>query len=251
MPAISTCASLLVEDDTTNLLLDTSGGHEILKAFSRVGKNPQDVQNVFISHWDSDHILGIVPLIRAFKADPAKQPRSIYCSKETKAAVDGIFSFTARMHLEKVEEFVKFDIVGDGDTRRVGDWSVRFFDLASGKTPQLGCTIECGDSTKIAFTGDEPLREHSLHYVDGCDVLLHEAFCTSDKIERFEPYEKHHGTAREAGDNAVKAHAKTLALFHMEDETLDSRKTSYEADVKSSGFTGNVFVPVDGDRLDF
>ncbi|HEX9153868.1 MAG TPA: MBL fold metallo-hydrolase [Candidatus Saccharimonadales bacterium] len=251
MPVASVCTSLLLEDDSTNLLLDTSGGHEILKAFRNAGKDPVDVQNIFISHWDSDHILGIVPLIRVFKADATKRPRTIYCSRDVKAAIEGIFSFTAHKHLEKAQEFVRFDIVGDGDTRTIGDWTVRFFDLASGKTPQLGCTVQFIDNKKLAFTGDEPLQEHCLPLVDGSDILLHEAFCTSDQIERFRPHEKHHGTAKDAGQSAILAHAKLLALFHMEDETLDTRKQAYEADAKASGFAGDIFVPIDGDRLEF
>lgn len=250
MPTISVCASLLVEDNTTNLMLDTGGGHEILKAFHAAGKNPVDVQNIFISHWDSDHILGVVPMIRAFKTDPIRRPRTIYCSQDVKAAIEGIFSLTAHTYLKAVHEFMQFDVVADGDKRTIGDWSIQFFDINSIKTPQLGCTIQLGDK-KVAFTGDEPLYERCLGYVDNSDVLLHEAFCTSDAADRFEPHEKQHGTAKEAGANAAKAHAGVLALFHMEDETLATRKSAYEADARSSGFTGKIYVPVDGDRLEF
>ncbi len=70
MPTMSACTSLLLEDGTSNLLLDTSGGHEILKAFRKAGKNPADIKNIFISHWDSDHILGIVPMISHFYGRP-------------------------------------------------------------------------------------------------------------------------------------------------------------------------------------
>ena len=45
--------------------------------------------------------------------------------------------------------------------------------------------------------------------------------------------------------------AKILALFHMEDQTLPSRKELYAKDVKKSGFAGEVIVPVDLDQLDF
>ncbi len=184
-------------------------------------------------------------------ADHSKLSRTIYCSKDVKAAIEAIFSFTSKKHLERTSEFVHFNIVQDGDERQINNWQVAFFDLASGKTPQLGCTVQFADNKKLAFTGDEPLQKHCLPFVDGCDVLLHEAFCTNADTERFKPYEKHHSTAKDAGQSAISANAKMLALFHMEDETLDNRKQAYVADAKASGFTGEIFVPIDGDRLEF
>lgn len=251
MPIKSNCTSIMIEDDQTNLLLDTSGGHEILRAFHEASKNPADIQNIFLSHWDSDHILGIVPLMRVFMVDAEKRKRTVYCSKDVMLAVEGIFSYTSNKHLKKASEFVNFEIVEDGVERVMDNWRIAFFDLGSTKTPQLGCVVGFADGKKLSFLGDEPLKEHCEKYVHGSDVVLHEAFCTSDDEEEFNAYAKHHSTAKDAGRNAARVHAKTLALIHMEDVTLATRKQSYLADAKSGGFAGLIFVPEDLDRLEF
>lgn len=247
VPTASTCTAIQLETDATNLLFDTGGGHEILRAFRSANKNPADIQNIFISHYDSDHILGIVPLVRVFIMEPKK--RTVYCSADVMKATEAIFMYTGNRHYKKVREFLKFDIVGDGDVRKIDDMTVTFFDVDSSKTPQMGCAVVLADTTKVSYLGDEPYRERYRQYVVDSDVLLHEAFCTSVTVARFHPYEKHHGTARDAGDNAAKINAKKLVLFHSEDETLSTRKEAYLADARLGGFKGEIFVPVDSDIL--
>lgn len=249
MPAASNSTAILVENTSTQLLLDTSGGYTIFRAFHDTGKNPRDITHIFISHYDADHILGIVPLVRLFSGDQTE--RTVFCSKETKAAIDAIFTFTAHRHLNRVKDRLHFVILDDGSEITVGDSTLTAFDVRSSKTPQLGCMLTFSDHTKVAFLGDEPLETHYLDVVKDCDVLLHEAFCTSNEVDRFKPHEKQHGTAKEAGVNAIVANTKTLALFHMEDETLSTRKEKYLADVKASGYAGTIVVPIDGDTLPF
>jgi len=250
MPIASHSTSILVQDDNTNLLLDVSGGHNILRAFHEAGKDPREVEHIFISHYDSDHVLGIVPLVRLFQHDQ-RCPRTVYCSKDTLAAIKAIFTHTAHRQYAGAQEQLQFKVVAGGDSQAFGGWKLSFFDLGSTKTPQLGCSVVFADGKKLSYLGDEPLRDDYVSYAEGSDVLLHEAFCTSDEVDRFKPYEKHHGTAKEAGQNAAKAGAKTLVLFHMEDETLATRKNKYLADVKTSGFAGEILVPEDSDKLDF
>lgn len=225
------------------------GGHEIIRAFHSAGKDPANIQNIFISHWDSDHILGLVPLMRVFRSNPSK--RTLYCSADVASAIESIFAYTGNSYYKKASEFFEVDVVGDSDVRKIGDWSVVFFDVHSDKTPQMGCSVSLEDGTKISYLGDEPYRESYRQYVVDSDILMHEAFCTSIAVERFKPYEKHHGTARDAGENAAKINAKQLVLFHSEDETLTTRKEAYLADARDSGFMGKVFVPVDSDILEF
>lgn len=66
MPIASSCSSILVEDEKNNFLLDAGGGHDILVNFNKAQYEPTKIKNIFITHYDSDHILGIVPLVRAF-----------------------------------------------------------------------------------------------------------------------------------------------------------------------------------------
>lgn len=57
MPIASSCSSILMEDDKNNLLLDAGGGHDLLVNFNKVNYKPATIKNIFITHYDSDHIL--------------------------------------------------------------------------------------------------------------------------------------------------------------------------------------------------
>lgn len=249
MPFASNSSALLIESSPVCLLLDTSGGYTIFRAFHDTGRDPLSITHIFISHHDADHILGIVPLVRLFSTDTKE--RTVYCSRETKAAIDAIFTHTARRHFDKLKDRLHFEVLSDGQRATFDGHTLTAFDLNSSKTPQLGCSITFPDQKRIVFTGDEPLKEHCLGHATECDILIHEAACTSDTVKHFKPYEKQQGTARGAGHNAAHIGAGTLALFHMEDETLATRKEAYLADVLASGFGGNVFVPMDYDALAF
>jgi ribonuclease Z len=249
-PHFSSCSSILFEEKGQNILFDVSGGQEIVRQFYAVNKKPGEIQNIFISHYDSDHILGIVPLVRVFQRAEPEISRNIFCSAEVKAAIESLFTIVARDRFEAVRTKLHFVVVEDRQEVAVGNWQVTFFDVQAKKSPQMGCRIKCVDGTTVAFLGDEPLRDHYMNIVQNSDILIHEAFCLEKDEQRFNPHDKGHSTVKEAAENAARADAKTLSLFHMEDITLATRKEQYTAEAKKY-FKGNVFVPVDGDIFEF
>lgn len=249
MPIQSSCTALLLEDETNKILFDAGGGHDILNRFNDVDKNPGDVKNIFLTHYDSDHILGLVPIVRRWHRSP-KSERTIFCSPDVKKAIDSLFTYVAKKHFDPIKEQINFVILEDGMTYDLNEWKIVFFDVKSDRSPQFGCKIIFPDNLSLAFLGDEPLRNHYLDVVKGSNVLLHEAFCLDKDQEVFEPHEKNHGTVKETAQNASKMGAEKLLLFHMEDRTLDTRKVEYTKEAKEY-FSGEVFVPIDGDVFEF
>lgn len=250
MPLKSSCSSILVEDDKNNILLDVGGGHDLLGQFHQAKKDPTSIKNIFITHYDSDHILGIVPLIRAFNQWGKPIRRNIFCSQEVKNAIDSLFVFVAKDHYKSVKPLLNFVILKDGMTYEDNGWKFTFFDVKSNKTPQFGCIIVFPDKTKISFLGDEPLRKHYSDMVKNSDILIHEAFCLDDQQDHFKPHPKQHGTVKETAQNASRIGAKKLVFCHMEDKTLATRKQKYLMEAKRN-FKGEIFVPVDLDKLEF
>lgn len=252
MPIASSCSSILVEDDTTTLLLDTGGGHDILVNFTKMGKSPTEVQHIFISHYDSDHILGFVPLVRAIhRWSPRPQrPVKIFCSTAVHEAILSLFRHVAHQHFEGAKQLLEFIIVKEGTQANMNGWNVTFFDLESKKSPQMGCRIEFPDAHILVFSGDEPVKEQYAQYVKNADTLIHEAYCLESEKEIHKPYEKSHGTAADAARIAQRYGIKNLVLFHMEDKTLATRKLRYAEEVRRE-FNGEIFVPIDLDTFGF
>lgn len=244
LPKEACCASLLLEEEDNHLLIDLAGGHELLRQFLKLGRALGKIRNVFISHADTDHILGIYPLIRAFKTLEHDAIINIFCSEHTKRAVISMFQVTANNHYRKVEDRINFVVIEDGTTHRLGNWQLVFFDLRSDRTPQMGFKATFPDGKTLAFLGDEPVKPSYERRLENVDYLIHNAFCLEKDKEQYQPHRKNHSTVRDAAEMAQRLNAKELLLFHMEDETLETRKEEYAAEAKEH-FTGPVFVPLD------
>ena len=71
-----------------------------------------------------------------------------------------------------------------------------------------------------------------------------EAFCLYKDRFVFNPYEKNHSTALDAGMLAQELNVKNLVLYHTEDTHLDTRSANFTAEA-SQYFKGNILVPAD------
>ena len=88
--------------------------------------------------------------------------------------------------------------VHDGETRKIMNRDVTFFDIHSTKAKQYGFTLDMGNGDKFTCCGDEPYNDAERPYAENSKWLLHEAFCLYSQADRFSPYEKHHSTVKDA-----------------------------------------------------
>ena len=139
--------------------------------------------------------------------------------------------------------------VTDGQTERILDYDVTFFDIHSTKARQFGFTMMLKNGKKFTCAGDEPYNPLCRPYAEGSDWLLHEAFCLYSEREKYKPYEKHHSTAKDACELAEELEISNLVLWHTEDDHMETRRESYTAEGRQY-YHGNLFVPDDGDILD-
>ena len=83
----------------------------------------------------------------------------------------------------------------------------------------------------------------------GSEWLLHEAFCLYEERETFKPYEKEHGTVKDACELAERMKIKNLVLLHTEDSHFEERKELYLTEGKPY-FSGNLYVPDDREIIE-
>ena len=86
--------------------------------------------------------------------------------------------------------------------------------------------MELGGGEKLTCCGDEPYNECERRYAEGSKWLLHEAFCLHSQAGTFKPYEKHHSTVKDACELAERLGVKNLLLYHTEDKTSKTAKSS-------------------------
>ena len=247
----NTC--LTIENENGLLLVDAGGGNGILKILENENIKLSDIHDIFVTHAHTDHIFGVIWLIRRIGETMNKGKMdgnlTIYAHKEL---ADLIVYISKAILTKKVSsligERIIFSIHEDGEEKTIIGNKFKIFDIGSTKMKQFGFKMEYEDNKTFVDPGDEPLIENNYEIARNADWMTHEAFCTYEDRETFKPYEKHHSTAMDAGKLAESLGVKNLILYHTEDKTLSTRKERYTKEAKEY-FSGNVYVPDDGDSF--
>ena len=230
------------------LLVDAGGGNGIFTQLEKAGLALEDIQDIFVTHAHTDHLLGVVWLIRTMLEEKytlrvwshgkVLDLLSLICRQTIHAKdVKGIGSLVTMHRLE------------DGDDFEVGDIRLQCFDIHSSKELQYGFLATMPDGKRVCCLGDEPYNPLNRPYAEKADWLMSEAFCLYEDRDRFRPYEKNHSTALDAAMLAEELRVRNLLLYHTEDYTLDTRKEHYTHEAKTR-FQGRVWVPDDLERID-
>lgn len=243
----NTCFYL--ESPAGGLMVDAGGGNGIFRQLFRADIVFEQIHHIFVTHVHTDHIMGVIWMIR--KISPMmyrgkyKGTLTIYCHDEVEHAIKEMCRLMIPAKICKaLDETILFKVVTDGETVKIEDMDVTFFDLGSDKTKQYGLCAVMPDGKKVVCHGDEPYCDRNEKYVRGCDWFMCEAFCLYKDREQFRPYEKHHSTAIDAGRIAQELEVKNLLLYHTEDTHLSTRRLTYTAEA-AQHFTGNISVPDD------
>ncbi|MEG1379776.1 MAG: MBL fold metallo-hydrolase [Bacteroidales bacterium] len=243
----NTCFALRQEEEC--MLVDAGGGNGILIQLEKAGIGVNRIHHVFVTHAHTDHLLGVIWIIRTVAQLKQKGQYEgtlrIYGHDKVVEVLDWICRMTLP---KKITAFLGNGIelceVKDGGRFEAAGMTITCFDIASAKEKQFGFAALLPDGQRLVCLGDEPYNELNREYVENSDWMLCEAFCLYADRDIFKPYEKHHSTALDAGKLAEQLGVKNLLLFHTEDKTLAQRKNKYTAEAKSA-FGGNVFVPDD------
>lgn len=240
----NTCFAIENEDKV--LLIDGGGGNGILRQIKDSKLDLLNVHDIFVTHNHTDHILGIIwilrDLLKVINFDTRYVGKcNVYASETTISALNILCDLLYNDKMKStLKENMNFNIVKDSEIKEIAGMRVQFFDVKSRTDYQLGCKI----NDEICFCGDEPLKEENFHYAKKCKWLLHEAFCLESEIIEFKPYEKMHVTVKDAAETAKNVEAKNLVLWHTEDNDLKNRKEFYTEEAEKY-YKGNVYVPND------
>lgn len=245
MPFRSSSSAMFLESGLDNILLDCSGGYEIIRRLTDANIEISSIKNIFISHYDADHILGIVPLVRLISH--FETTINLIVSQSTLDAVNSLFALTAHKEWEMAQEKLNIVVVKDAEQFETENMLLEFIDNSSSR-PLLGVKITFENGYTIFYPGDKAIKESFYDKIMDVDLLIHDAFCLNEDAEKYDLKTKHHSTVREAAENASRIKAKSLALFHMEDDTLATRKERYLKEAIAS-FAGDIIVPVDLDII--
>ena len=247
----NTC--FLLSTSTTRLLVDAGGGNGVLAQLRKVGVEIRDLHYLYVTHAHTDHVLGVIWIVRMVAQCKGYQGTlQVYGNDKVMRVIKTIIDMVlAKKQLERVAERVVFHELKDGEGFTVGDMRLQCFDIHSTKEKQFGFRAEVpnpldasGQPVVLACLGDEPYNPLNRSLVEYADWLMCEAFCLYADRNKFNPYEKCHSTALDAGKLAAELGVKHLVLYHTEDKTLSTRKERYTQEA-ARYFSEEIFVPDD------
>lgn len=245
----NTC--FVLQENDEYFMVDAGGGNQILTILEQQNIPLTKIHDLFITHAHSDHILGVVWIVRMIGQMMNKKEYSgdlkIYAHEQV---IEGLQAMCNIVLMKKItdlfEDRIKFIRLQDGDSYTILNREVTFFDIQSTKLLQYGFKIQ---EESLLFCGDEPLKKELYQNGLGVKYLLHEAFCRASECEKFKPYEKHHSTVKDACCMAEELKVENLVLMHTEDSHIQDRKKLYTDEGKKF-FSGNLFVPDDGECIE-
>lgn len=233
------------------LLVDAGGGNGIFRQMEAAALPYERVRHLYLTHGHTDHALGMIWVLRKITAlmcaGRYEGDLHVHCHSDAAALLRTVCTLMLPgKYTALFDQRVRFHIVADGEQADLLGMAITFFDIHSTKLRQFGFAARLPSGLRLACLGDEPFNPLCGRYVEGCGLLMSEAFCLYADRERFRPYEKHHSTALDAGRIAASLGAESLLLYHTEDETLATRRARYAAEA-ASVFPGRILVPDDLD----
>ena len=243
----NTCFALRNQDEY--FMVDAGGGNGILRILENMEIPLSRIHHIFVSHEHTDHILGIVWMVRMIASKMRQEAYEgdayIYCHEELVETITTLCRLTIQQKFfDMLESRIHLVPLKDGEKKQILDYEVTFFDIHSTKAKQFGFTLLLNNGQKLTFLGDEPYNPACEAYVRGTGWLLHEAFCLYADRDLFKPYEKHHSTVKEACELAESMGIPNLVLWHTEDSNIAGRRRLYLNEGKRY-YSGNLYVPED------
>ncbi|MCQ2228590.1 MAG: MBL fold metallo-hydrolase [Bacteroidales bacterium] len=245
----NTCFTLS-DDDGEHFLVDGGGGNGIIAQLKKAEISISQIHNAFISHNHTDHILGMVWVIRYICQEVNKGRYegnlTIYGHKKSVDALRTISGLVLQPKQQKlIDERICFHEIEHDTQLTIGDRAFHFFNIWSKKELQHGFTVTLHDGRRLAFLGDEPYNVNNEDIIKGSDIIMQEAYCLHSEVDKYNPYPKSHGTVMDSCKNAQALGASTTILFHTEGRTpMTDRKRLYTSEGQAY-FNGRLLVPDD------
>ena len=240
-----------------------------------------ELEDVFITHFHADHVLGLPGMLKTFSLHGRERPLSVFGPPGLERLLDALAPIIGRTTFEVRASELEANAALERDGYRVAAFEVDHRVRAHGyalvedqrpghldpeRARELGVTngpdlgrLQRGETVgdvrpeqvlgptrrgrKVVLTGDTAPSEMTKAVAHGADLLVHEATFLADEAER--AAETGHSTARGAAELAAEAEVGFLALTH-----LSPRYSGGEVRDEARAVFERTIVPQDFDRVE-
>ena len=153
----------MLETKHTTLLIDAGlGKKELLRRFESLGRQPEPVDAILISHEHSDHSRGVAQLARMFDCP-------VYMTGSTHTEIRKMYPEGPVQKMERVEH------IQAGERFEIGDIEINPFAIPHDAADPVGYAFRAG-STKVAIVTDLGyMPELVKHHLREADMLVLES----------------------------------------------------------------------------
>lgn len=230
--------SVLVESDTTSLLLDC--GFTAAHAFWRTARAPLDLDGIYFTHFHGDHYFGIPALLLRFVDEGRTKPLTILGQPGVERQIRQLVDMAYPNVLSKAKFDISFRICMGCQEATVGNMTLSF---AMGDHPLPSQAVRVDSQGKsMFFSGDGRPTDDTLTVATGCDLVIHESFS-------LEPETPGHGTVDSSLRFALEAGAEHLALVHLQRGIRQNHFEEIQSRMSQEGRL-HIFIPNPGDSLE-
>lgn len=240
------------------ILLDTSGGFELVRNLKRAGIGLGSIRHIFISHRHSDHVSGLEPLLlhvalQAMESETPAPQIHVHAHPLVIEACHELFesmASTAPALLGAYGGQVQWNHLTPDQPAQLRP-GITLTPVTAEHMPFDGSALSCllevqlpDRAWRIAYSGDTRPNPEEERMVQGADVLIHEVHVLDAAADK--AHAIGHSAAGEVGRLAARAGAGKLVLFHVPDES----SVAALRDEAARFFPRAVSAPNDLDVLD-
>ncbi len=147
-----------IRDGEQFFMVDAGGGNGILRILEDMGVRYEQIHHIFVTHEHTDHLLGIVWMVRFIATRMLKGSYQgdlyIYCHEDLPDTIDTFCRLTLQGKFYKlIGQRIHLVPVRDGETRQILDYDVTFFDIHSTKAKQFGFTTRLKNGGRLTCAG--------------------------------------------------------------------------------------------------
>jgi ribonuclease BN (tRNA processing enzyme) len=204
----------------------------------------------FVTHLHSDHTIGYPDLIFTPATVGRRVPLVVYGPKGLKKMTDNVLAAyeedlavraTARQDRDMNGYKVEVNEIEPGEIYKDEEVKVTAFPVSHGSWPlAFGYRFDTSDRS-IVISGDTRPAETTIRACSGCDVLIHEVYCTSGFRQGAPGWRKYHAqfhtSSQELAKLAGEARPKLLILYHKlyfgcsEEQLVNEVRAGYKGEV--------------------
>jgi ribonuclease Z len=248
--------SVLLDMGDELLLFDA--GRTALQNVFKSGYNPVAIDRLFLTHFHSDHTVGLPDLVISPWIGYGKQHWVVHGPRGTSRIIDALFGPDGAFDddilgrcgsLDKVRpSFDVREITRSGSVCEGEGWEVLASFSPKHIQPWLTSIAYRVDAPEgsVVMTGDTGPHGEVAEFAGGCSVLIHDCAI----MERKEVYAKEliHTDPRSLGRVAAQAGAETLIAYHFKTRTPEEIESMRES--VSESYSGRFIVARDLLKVD-